>query len=172
MSILYKTIIRPVLEYGHSIVYPKYEKDRILVENVQRRATKMIPEIKDLPYTQRLESLDLPSLQYRRDRGDMVECYKFTHEDYNSTFPFLMKSSTMPKTRGHSLRFVKRDCKLDVRQKFFTNRVVNLWNSLPESVVTAPTLDTFKNRLDRSWKKHWFSLEPVPVSSNKNNRIG
>ncbi len=54
-------------------------------------------------------------------------------------------------TRGHSLKLLKPSPRPRSRQAFFTQRVVNLWNSLPESTVTAPTINSFKNRLDRAW---------------------
>ena len=50
-----------------------YEKDIQLIENVQRRATKQLPKISKLPYNERLRQLDLPTLRYRRIRGDMIE---------------------------------------------------------------------------------------------------
>ena len=82
MCMLYKSLTRPLLEYGHSITYPRYEKDKKLIEGVQHRATKMIPELKDKDYIDRLKALKLPSMHYRRDRGDVIECYKFTHGLY------------------------------------------------------------------------------------------
>ncbi len=73
---LYISLVRPHLEYGNPIWYPRYVKDIIIIENVQRRASKMIPDIKDKPYTERFKYLNLPTLAYRRLRGDMVETYK------------------------------------------------------------------------------------------------
>jgi len=58
-------------------------------------------------------------------------------------------------TRGHSLKLQKRKCRSSVRQILFSYRIVNFWNSLPESVVTAPTLNCFKNRID----KHCIALK-------------
>ena len=46
----------------------------------------------------------------------------------------------------------------NLRQNSFTFRVVNAWNSLPDCVVTAPSLNSFKNRLDRAWKDHPWKL--------------
>ena len=69
---LYKAIIRPQLEYGNVIWGPFSVLDQAKVERVQRRATKLVPSIKHLSYQQRLEVLNLPSLKYRRLRGDMI----------------------------------------------------------------------------------------------------
>ena len=65
-------MVRPHLEYGNIIWGPH----RRHVEIVKKRATRMILRIKDLPYTQRLKALNLPSLSYRRKRGDMIMCHK------------------------------------------------------------------------------------------------
>jgi len=162
ITTLYKTLIRPLLEYGHCITYPRFEKDRKLVEGVQRRATKMIPELRDMEYPDRLQALKLPSMQYRRERGDMIESYKFTHQKYKSDYPFIDGSES--NSRGNSLRFKKSHVRTKIRQHFFSHRVINLWNSLPDEVVTAPTINTFKNRLDRHWRHFTYNLEPLPTS--------
>ena len=74
--------MRPHLEYCNTVTYPVYEKDAKLLESVQRRATKMVPGMKNCDYATRLKKLALPSLSYRRKRGDMIEVYKYTHGLY------------------------------------------------------------------------------------------
>ena len=76
---LYTSLVRPTLEYANAAWTPILRRDQILLENVQRRATKLIPELRDRDYEDRLRILKLPSLYYRRARGDMIEAYKFTH---------------------------------------------------------------------------------------------
>ena len=63
---LYKSLVRPILEYGNVIWSPIYTRQSICIENVQRRATKMLREICSLSYDDRLRYLNLPSLKYRR----------------------------------------------------------------------------------------------------------
>ena len=70
LPLLYTSMVRPHLEYGNIIWWPHFKEDMKAVERVQKRATRMILRIKDLPYTQRLKALNLPSLSYRRKRGD------------------------------------------------------------------------------------------------------
>ena len=74
---LYKSIVRPLLEYGNVVWHPLLKSQEKDIEDVQRRATKLIGSIKDLTYSERLEQLKLPSLQHRRRRGDMIETYKY-----------------------------------------------------------------------------------------------
>ena len=77
---LYKSIVRPHLEYGSTIWSTIYKKDKIAIENVQRRATKLVPGIQHLSYSERLRILGIPSLQYRRIRADLVETYKIIND--------------------------------------------------------------------------------------------
>ena len=144
---LYTSLVRPHLEYGHTVWPLNYKTDLTLVENVQHRATKLVPALKDLEYTDRLKQLDLPSMAYWRCRGDMIEVYKYLHGQYNIDVSFLPRTENS--NRGHSLKLQKQSSQLKVRHDFFSLRVVDLWNSLPESVVSAPSLNSFKNRLDK-----------------------
>ena len=66
---LYKSLVRPHLEYGSSVWSVIFKKDAIQLENVQRRATKLIPNISNLSYENRLKHLGIPSLQYRTTKG-------------------------------------------------------------------------------------------------------
>ena len=69
ISTLYKAMVRPHLEYANSIWGPFYKGDIKKAEAVQHRATKLIPELKDKPYEDRLKALQLTSLTYRRRKG-------------------------------------------------------------------------------------------------------
>ena len=73
---LNKTLVRPHLEYANQIWSPHLIKDITAVENFKRRATRMIPHMKELTYEERLIKLRLPTMSYRRLRGDMIEMYK------------------------------------------------------------------------------------------------
>ena len=75
---LYVRLVRPHLEYVNPVWNPYLKKHIDMIENIQRRATKLpvIPGLSDLSYEDRLRRLKLPSLSYRRSRGDMIEVYK------------------------------------------------------------------------------------------------
>ena len=84
---------------------PRLEKDRNLIQGVQRRATNMVPEIKDLEYKERLKKIDLPSLRYRRARGDMIDTYKYTHSKYTVNGDLLVRNEDSV-DRGHTLKLL------------------------------------------------------------------
>ena len=75
LPLLYKTLTHLILEYANAIRGPYYITDQKLLVRVQRRATKLVPSLKEPPYAERLSHLQLPSLWYRRKRGDMILVY-------------------------------------------------------------------------------------------------
>ena len=66
------SLVRLILEYANAIWGPYHITDQKLLERVQWRATKLVPSLKELPYAERLSHLQLPSLCYRRERGDLI----------------------------------------------------------------------------------------------------
>jgi hypothetical protein len=87
--LLFKGLIRPITDYWNIIYYSVTKKNKQL-ENTQRRATRIIPELKGLTYEQRLRALNLPTLDYRCQRGDMIWSFKHVHKiddfDYEKLF--------------------------------------------------------------------------------------
>ena len=155
---------RPHLEYCVQVWNPYLAKDIDVLEKVQRRATKLLHGFSHLSYEDRLERLDLYSLFCRRQRGDLIEVFKILNNYYDiepSTF-FTINNSSI--TRGHQLKLFKVRFRLMIRQHFFTNRIVNLWNSLPNSIVTAPTVASFKHQLDDFWKKSGYGHFQRPAA--------
>ena len=149
---LYKTMVRSHLEYAHSVWNPHREGLIKDLEKVQMRATKLIKNIKYLTYTDRLKHLNLPTLKYRRIRGDMIEVYKILTNRYHKDVNLHFERNLDQRTRGHSQKLVTIRCHYDLRKFSFGVRVINIWNSLPEKVVSADTVQTFKNRLDKFWR--------------------
>ena len=123
------------------------------LENVQRRATKQIPGFKNMSYEERLQKLKLPTLAYRRQRGDMIETYKITSGTYDTTLPplFQQHSDVTMETRGHSKKLYMKRANTSIRKNFFTHRVISIWNSLPEHVISARNVKIFESRLDKYW---------------------
>ena len=150
---LFKSLVRPHLEYATTIWAPIYKKDAIQIENVQRRATRFVSNLKTLSYPESLKTLGLPSLEYRRDRADMIQVYKILNGIDKVDKDLLFTMSHNP-TRGHPLKIFKKRYRLRVRGHFFSNRVVDGWNDLPTEVVTAPSLNAFKSRLNNINSTH------------------
>ena len=146
---LYKQLVRPHLDYAVQAWSPFYEKDKFLLEQVQRRATRLITELRDVPYHDRLKRLGLTTLELRRIRGDMLQVYKFL----SGRDPLLncsyLKVCTNSRVRGHCKKLVKCFSRLDIRKFSFSQRVVNEWNSLPEWVVNSSSVHHFKVNIDK-----------------------
>jgi hypothetical protein len=149
---LYKTYIRPHLEYCIQAWSPHLKKDIIILEAVQRRATKLVASFKGLDYVTRLRKLGLTTLERRRSRGDLIETFKLlTSREGIEYSQFFTKSQSSYDLRGHSLKLQYDRSKLNARKYFFSQRVVQVWNSLPQTVVEANSINQFKNRLDEHW---------------------
>lgn len=136
-------------------------KDQKLIEGVLQRATRMVPEIKELAYEKWLKDLDLFSMRYIQVRGDMIEVYKFTHEMY-SMHADILQRDYQTRTRGHQYKLKKRYSRTATTHNFFSLRVASRCNNLPENVVSARSLASFKIRLDDAWQNYHFSTEAVP----------
>ena len=150
---IFKSMIRPHLEYAAPVWSPYLKNEITKLEQVQRRATKQIPDLKDMSYKERLIKLRLPTLAYRRMRGDLIEVYKLLSNKYDTqVFDLLSLHRDMnpnSTTRGHSLKLCKKRFHHKFSQYTFTRRVVDLWNQLPEQVVNATSLISFEKLLDK-----------------------
>ena len=146
--ILYKSLIRSILDYGGSVYYPYTKKNIQLIENVQRRATRILPELKGLSYGERLESLILPTMHYRRKRYDLIQLFKIVH-GYEDIKPDKFFEFNDNCTRGHLFKIVKPRCEKTLRLNSFPVRCINKWNTLSEDIVCSDTVFKFKTRLHK-----------------------
>jgi hypothetical protein len=142
---LYSTYVRPHLEYCSIAWLPVLKKDKYILEQVQRRATKSVRSLRSLPYSDRLKSLNLFSLEYRRLRGCMIYTYKL----FQSGLEELHFKPSDSGLRGHNRKLFVERANTRLRQSFFSFVTVPFWNKLPPDVVNAPSLTCFKNRLDK-----------------------
>ena len=110
----------------------------------------MIPNIKRLTYKDRLRHLKIPSLQHRRNRGDMITTYKIITGKFNIDKHKLFKFHHL-NTRGHPFKIFKEHSKSFLKSHLFSYRIVNNWNSLPSQVVEAKSVNVFKNIRDKFW---------------------
>ena len=153
---LYKTLIRPHLEYASPTWSPITKGEILRLEGVQRRATKLVPELQNLPYIDRLKHLKLPTLQFRRIRQDILLMYNYVHQnvlfDTNTHCSKChitnMLNPVISGTRGHPYRYsIQRHP--NIRNRFYTTRVLKHWNDLHTDTVTSPNINIFKNRLSK-----------------------
>ena len=148
VRILYNAYVRPHLEYCVQAWSPHYQKDIVMLEKVQRRATRLVSGLRRLDYESRLKELNMYSLERRYKRGDMIEVYKiFTGLDDLKLEEFFELDTDG--RRGHSRKLKVKSARLDIRKYSFSVRVVALWNSLSEETVCSESLGSFKNLLDR-----------------------
>ena len=113
--------------------------------------------MRDMEYEERLKVLRIPSMSYRRVRGDLIEVYKFMHGVYNCKSPLELNQQST--TRGHKYKLKKNSCRTTLRQHFFTNRVVDTWNALDKATVETPSLNSFKNRISIIIKDYIYCAE-------------
>ncbi|GAA53809.1 cell division cycle 20-like protein 1 cofactor of APC complex [Clonorchis sinensis] len=97
-QILYGAYVRPLLEYANPVVYSGRTKDVILIERVQRAATKMVAGLKSMDYETRLAVLDLFPLKYRHPRGDLILTYVLFEQGLANRFFTVDPANTR---RGH-----------------------------------------------------------------------
>ena len=163
-QILYSTLVRPHLEYAVQVWNPYQIGHRKKLEQVQRRATKMVKEVRKLKYDQRLVKLNLMSTETRRTRGDMIMTFKILKDMVKIKKGTIMVSSEK-RTRGNSLKLSKSTLNSDQRKYFFSNRIIKDWNDLGDDIITSKNIEEFKSTYDRykmlrpggritSWSSH------------------
>ena len=159
MLILYKTLVRPILDYCIPVWRPYLRKDINKLEKIQKRYTKMIKDCRGKNYQQRLKVIGLTSLEERHYRADMIQVFKVLKdkEDKTDVYPPDFLTLAERPGRKNSKKLYKKRNFLEICKNSFTARVVDSWNSLPEDVIIAEEVNIFKNKLDkymRSVKGH------------------
>ena len=146
---LYKAFVRPHLEYAQSVWAPTRQGLINKIENVQMRALNLVPEFKGLSYEEQLRRSNLPTLAYRRFRGDLIEVYKhFTTYDSNVLSKSFKINVRKPDklVQGHSLT--------PLYSRLFYHRIQELWNNLPDNCRNLEnSLNAFKNNFDNHWRR-------------------
>lgn len=151
---LFTSFVRPHLEYNQAVWSPHLKKHRNIIENVQRRATKLVDGFYNFSYQERLQKLNLTTLAYRRSRGDMIETYKHIHDYDKNTLSNNFQLQTRP-SRKHDYQLTARVPKDGVRgiqTNSFYFRIIEVWNKLPKNVVNSKNIHAFKMNLDEAWE--------------------
>ena len=149
---MFKTYVRPKLEYATPVWSPYYISYIDKIESVQRHFTKRVPGLQFLPYSDRLDLLGLEALELRRLKSDLIMVYKtlkgFSGLDRDCFFKLSISDRTRSFTEN-PLKLAGTTSHLVVSSHFFSERVVNAWNNLPYDVVTSVSLSKFKSSLSR-----------------------
>ena len=96
-------------------------------------------------YTDRLRFLDLPSLKYRRKRGDLIQVYNILNSDTDNA---LLQFSECKRTRGNEKKLFKKGCSTNIRKFSFSQRIIQPWNNLPHHIVSVTDTNKFIKLLD------------------------
>ena len=146
---LYKSLVRPHLEYCVAAWSPHYKKDKEKIERVQHRFTRLFKPLRNLGYNTRLQKLGLWTLEERRNRADLIEVYKMCQGISLIPLDTFFERELDTRTRGHLWKLKKRHSRTDLRRHFFSNRVINRWNQLTLEAVMANSINSFKNQLQK-----------------------
>ena len=128
---LYKAMVRPHLEYGNTIWYPYLKR-----------------QSKTLNYSARMRFLRLPSLKFRRIRGDLIQVYKIMNGMDNLDWHDFFEKAAVNITRRSNNKLFVKFSKTNKRKNAFSNRFVPTWNALAEITKSALTLTALKKLLD------------------------
>ena len=147
-QLLYCTLVRPRLEYACNVWSPYTAKQKALIENVQRRATKFILNYppSDISYIERLKTLKLLPLEFRREISDLILLYKFRSGTITANFAsFLTPATSRYSTRSFDSANYRPITQH--KQNYFLEsyylRTVRLWNSLSSHIKHATSLSVF-----------------------------
>jgi len=120
---------------------------------MSQSCNRLMREASSYTYMERLDKLNLWTLEERRNRSDLIEVFKMAKNLSPIPLTKFFELSTDNKTRGHSFKLVKHCCNCEVRRHFFSERVVNRWNMLDQDTVSANSVNGFKSKLESERKR-------------------
>ncbi len=158
VRLLYVSLIRPHLEFAVPVWNPYLKKDIDKIERIQHKATRLVPKIRNKCYEDRLDELRLTTLETRRKRGDLIQFFKIINgidqvewkNKPEKTLQGIENGPVASNLRKKGICYHREPANTCmIRDTFFLNRVIPLWNTLPRHIKEAATLNSFKARLDK-----------------------
>ena len=144
---LYKTYVRPHLEFACPAWSPWTAADRDTLEKVQQRAVRQVSGLQGLTYEEKLKELGICTLEERRHRADMAMVHRIlSEEDTMAAELFEMAAAGGRRTRvaADPLNVVVKHGRLDIRKNFFSIRVTEPWNNVPAEIKRSRTPASFR----------------------------
>ena len=144
----FKVYVRPLVEYASPIWSPRLTCDIDMLERVQRRFTKRLPGLYRLSYEDRLQQLNLDSLESRCIKTDLLLCFKIMRGfiDIDKNDLFIVDCDRV--TRGHDLRIRRQHTVINARLFHFSQRVIKHWNNLSHEQVHSASIPAFKRSIE------------------------
>ena len=146
----YKSLVRPHLEYSSTIWDPSTKTDIEKLEMVQRRSARFVLNRyrNTSSVGSMLNQLKWPSLEERRKHARLAMLYKITNDLVDTPgLKRLLKPTLRPSRHNNTKAYIIPETPKDYIKNSYLPRTIREWNILPESIVTAPNIDSFKIRL-------------------------
>ena len=142
----YRTLLRPLMQYATVIWDPFTEANTRKLETVQPRSAIMVCSDyrRTSSVSSMLQQLQWPTLQEHRAQAKFTMMYRIVYQLVDVPTTYLVPISSM---RGHGLHFLVAYARTQIYQRSFFPDTIRLWHSLPHSVVSCPTIDSFKREV-------------------------
>ena len=144
---LYQSLVRSNLDYASSVWAPHSRSHMLRLETIQRSASRYILHYPDNNYQQRCMELNLLPLSYRREINDILFLFKCMQGTYNvniDTYIDSVPANTGLRSSSRGILLRSRRTRTESFKHSFFNRVVHIWNSLPENARNCTDLIVFK----------------------------